>query len=114
VLRYVTKKERDPSFFPFKERKETSFLCRRLGAARKHLAGVAVDRVGLDVAPLQLEVASLVGARHGLQHAVCGEVRGEVGDGAHPCAAGRVVLLEQGKEVLLARRALQTQRAIDE
>ena len=48
------------------------------------LAEFAVDPVGLEVTPLQLEVASLVEARHGLQHAVCGEVRGEVGDSTGP------------------------------
>jgi len=81
---------------------------------RKHLAEVAVDPVALEVAPLQLGAASRVGARHGREHAVCGEVRGEVRDGADPVAAGGVVLLEEGEEVLLARRALHARSATDE
>ena len=78
---------------------------------RKHLAEVAVNPVALEVAPLQLDAASRVGARNGREHAVCGEVRGEVRYGADPVAAGGVVLLEEREEVLLARCALHTRSA---
>jgi len=81
---------------------------------RKHLAEVAVDPVALEVAPLQRGAASHVGEQHGREHAVCGEVRGEVRDGADPVAAGGVVLLQEGEEVLLARRALHTRSANNE
>jgi len=73
---------------------------------RKHLAEAAVDPVALEVTPLQLGAASRVDAQHGREHAVCGEVRGEVGDGTDPFAAGGVVLFQEGEEVRLARSAL--------